>query len=44
VAGVNLHASRLTAGAVECITQALRQLRVTPFQRTEHKLWHRFAL
>jgi hypothetical protein len=43
VAGVNLHTSRLTPGGVECITQALRQMRVSPFRNAEHKLWHRFA-
>jgi hypothetical protein len=43
VTGVNLHTSRLTAGEVECITQALRQMRVSAFRSAEHKLGHRFA-
>jgi hypothetical protein len=43
VGGINLHTSRLRPGEVECITHALRQLRVSAFRSPQHKLAHRFA-
>lgn len=33
----------LSSGAVECLTNALQQMQIDPFQRESYRFWHRFS-
>ena len=43
VRDVRLRTQRLTPGRVECITQAVRQMQVSPFRGAQYKYWHKFS-
>lgn len=43
VRDIKLRAQRLTPGRAECITQAVRQMQVSPFRKDQYKYWHKFS-
>jgi hypothetical protein len=43
VSDLRLRTLGLSPGRVECIRQAVRQMQVSPFQRSSYKFWHRFS-
>jgi hypothetical protein len=43
VSELKLRTPGLSPGAIECLTHAVQQMQVEPFQRESYKFWHRFS-
>jgi hypothetical protein len=43
VSETKVRTTGLSAGAVECLTNAVQQMQIEPFQRESYRFWHRFS-